>query len=80
MFKILSTYICHKKKKKKNIYIYIYIYIKCNIWRVAVRLYYIWDIRFLNFKAAEFLDTRHMKVVRSAVFTPRNILVLIFRG
>ena len=33
-------------------------------------------------KAPEFLDTRHMKVVRSspAVFTLRNMLVLIFRG
>ena len=35
-------------------------------------------------KAPRFLDTRHMKVVRSsalpAAFTPRNILVLIFTG
>jgi len=37
MFKILSTYICWKKK-----------YIKCNIWRVAVRPFYIWDARFLK--------------------------------
>jgi capsule polysaccharide modification protein KpsS len=38
MFKILSTYICWKK------------YIKCNIWRVSVRLSYIKDARFLKVK------------------------------
>jgi len=37
MFKILSTYICGKKK-----------YIKCNIWRAAVRPSYIEDARFLK--------------------------------
>ena len=38
VFKIPSTYICWKK------------YIKCNIWRVAVRLSYIWDAGFLKVK------------------------------
>jgi hypothetical protein len=36
MFKILNTYSCWKKN------------IKCNIWRVAVRLSYIQDARFLK--------------------------------
>jgi len=42
MFKIFSTYICWKKKC-----------IKCNIWRVAVRLSYIQDARFLKVKSRE---------------------------
>jgi len=33
------------------------IYIKCNIWRVAVRLSYIWDARFLKVKAEKFSNT-----------------------
>ena len=37
MFKILYLYLLKK-------------YIKCNIWRVAVRPFYIWDARFLKVK------------------------------
>jgi hypothetical protein len=43
-----------------------------------------WPRGLEDFKAPRFIDTRHMNVVRSsphapAPFTPRTILVLIFR-
>jgi len=52
MFKILGTYICWKK------------YIKCNIWRVAVRLSYKKDARFLKVNKDRFKDQqRHFGIM-----------------